>query len=176
MLLELFAIALQLAPALPLLAASTMLVPHGQERAVALQREVDAVIASGMPATIELSGVYNFSRASLVIAGAAPGATTHSFVADVATLPHMRSSCSFFILLCSAQKACPPTDLPTLCSVVPCVQLDLCMFFLWCRRRAHAPAGQGLRRPRVCPAAALLRVAVRRLARGGRPGVPRRQL
>lgn len=41
-----------------------------QGRAAALQKEVDAAIVSGKPATIDLCGTYNFSKASLLIAGA----------------------------------------------------------------------------------------------------------
>jgi hypothetical protein len=40
------------------------------DRAMKLQQKIDASIASGRPATIEVSGIYNFSRASLLIAGA----------------------------------------------------------------------------------------------------------
>ena len=44
--------------------------PTPNERAVLLQREIDAAIRTGRPATIEVSGTYNFSRASLAINGA----------------------------------------------------------------------------------------------------------
>jgi hypothetical protein len=39
------------------------------ERAVQLQQQIDAAIASRAPATIELSGTYNFNRSSLLIIG-----------------------------------------------------------------------------------------------------------
>ena len=55
------------------LAAATSPIPAllpTNDRATLLQRQIDAAIKSGKPATIELSGTYNFSRASLTIDGA----------------------------------------------------------------------------------------------------------
>ena len=40
------------------------------DRAAALQKEIDQAVASNAPATIFVSGLYNFSRRSLLIAGA----------------------------------------------------------------------------------------------------------
>lgn len=49
---------------LPVLAGSSPV-----DRAVLLQQQIDAAIASRAPATIELSGTYNFNRSSLLIIG-----------------------------------------------------------------------------------------------------------
>ena len=45
-------------------------VPSPNDRAVLLQREIDAAIRTGQPAIVQVSGTYNFSRASLAINGA----------------------------------------------------------------------------------------------------------
>eukprot|EP01043_Picozoa_sp_COSAG02_P110762 COSAG02_NODE_46900_length_345_cov_0.752033_1_plen_84_part_01 len=39
------------------------------DRAIQLQQQIDVAIASRAPATIELSGTYNFNRSSLLILG-----------------------------------------------------------------------------------------------------------
>ena len=53
----------------PAAAAAWRPVSGNDSRAAKLQRQVDAAIASGAPATIELCGMYNFNRSSLLIVG-----------------------------------------------------------------------------------------------------------
>ena len=76
------------------------------ERAVQLQQQIDAAIASRAPATIELSGTYNFNRSSLLIIGSTSQLTLRPSPSCVA--PGCMPELLFSIWLCGEE----PTDGP----------------------------------------------------------------
>ena len=74
------------------------------DRAEQLQQQINAAIASRAPATIELSGTYNFNRSSLLIIGSTSQLTLRPSPSCVAPscVPELR----FSIWLCGEE----PTD------------------------------------------------------------------
>jgi hypothetical protein len=81
------------------------------DRAVKLQQEVDAAIASRAPATIELSGTYTFNRSSLLIIGSTSELTLQPSPSCVA--PGCVPELLFSIWRCGEE----PTDGPD-CSLI----------------------------------------------------------
>ena len=83
----------------------------GSDRAVQLQQQVDAAIASRAPATIELSGTYTFNRSSLLIIGSESQLTLRPAPSCVA--PGCVPELLFSIWRCGEE----PTDGPD-CSLI----------------------------------------------------------
>ena len=81
------------------------------DRAVQLQQQIDAAIASRVPATIELSGTYTFNRSSLLIIGSTSQLTLRPSPSCVA--PGCVPELLFSIWKCGEE----PTDGPD-CSLI----------------------------------------------------------